>query len=78
MHVVVPEDRRLTISLPATVPPGEAEVIVLVDDSRPAIDGARALLDLADDWRRAHPERRTREDIDRYLESERATWSRGQ
>jgi hypothetical protein len=78
MHVVVPEDRRLTISLPASVPPGDAEVIVLVDDSRPATESAHALLDLADEWRRAHSERRTREDIDGYLESERTTWSQGE
>lgn len=77
MHVVVPEDRRLTIALPASVPPGDAEVIVLVDDARQGTDSARALLDLADEWRHAHPQRRTREEIDRYLEGERATWSRG-
>jgi hypothetical protein len=78
MRVVVPEDRRLTISLPASVPPGDAEVIVLVEDTRQATDSAHALLDLADEWRRVHPERRTRENIDSYLESERATWSRGE
>lgn len=78
LDVIVPEDRRLTISLPESVPPGKAEVIVLVDDSRQAADSARALLDLADEWRRAHPERRTREEIDSYLEGERASWLRPQ
>ncbi len=78
LHVVVPEDRRLTVSLPVSVPPGDAELIVLVEaDQRPA-DSTHALLDLADAWRNAHPERQTREEIDRYLEAERATWTGGQ
>jgi hypothetical protein len=77
MHVVVPEDRQLTISLPVSVPPGDAEVIVLVEGGEQPTDSARAMLDVADAWRRSHPERQAREDIDRYLEAERATWAGG-
>ena len=69
IQVVVPEDRQLTISLPAEVTPGEAEVIVLTPRAGHAA-GAAALLDLVDSWRRQHPHRRSKEDIDRGLTEE--------
>jgi hypothetical protein len=78
MHVVVPEDRQLRVSLPASVPPGDAELIVLVDDTATRADSARALLDVADVWRAAHAERQTREEIDFYLQAERASWTGGE
>ncbi len=74
LHVVVPEDRELRISLPASVPPGEAEVILLTDAPAQWTGSVDALLDAVDDWRATHPGRRTREEIDAYLDAERATW----
>lgn len=78
MHVVVPRDRQLSISLPEDFPPGDAEIIVLGENGPRRSDGARALLDLADAWRAEHPERRTREEVDLYLQAERATWAGGE
>ena len=60
IRVIVPEDRQVTLSLPASIPPGDAEVIVLVDQPTHSTAGARALFELADAWRATHPERRTR------------------
>ena len=70
IQVVVPEDRQLTISLPHEVTPGEAEVIVLTRRAGHAA-GVAALLDLVDSWRRQHPHRRSKQDIDRRLDEER-------
>lgn len=74
MHVIVPEHRQLTLTLPNRVPPGEVEIIVLVDQPTHSTAGARPLFKVADAWRATHPERRTREDIDRELAAERDSW----
>ncbi len=76
IQVVVPEDRRLTITLPPQVAPGAAEVIVLTPGSGQAA-GAIALLDLVDAWRAKHSHRRSKDQIDRYLAEERDSWTEG-
>lgn len=74
IQVVVPEDRKLTISLPQDVSPGRAEVIVLT--ASPGLGpSAAALLDLVDVGRARHPHRRSQEEIDRYLAEERSSWA---
>jgi hypothetical protein len=74
LHAVVPENRELKITLPSEVPPGAVEVIVLVPERKPPGSDVEAILRPAADWRIKHPGRRTKEEIDRYLEEERASW----
>ncbi len=74
LQVVVPESRELTITLPPEVPPGEAEVIVLVPEREPKGSNVEAILHLVKEWREKHPGHRSKEEIDRYLEEERASW----
>lgn len=74
LHVVVPEDRQLTVRLPQQVKPGDAEMIILTPAGK---GGAAALLDLVDAWRAANPARRSREDIDGDLAEDRTSWGRG-
>lgn len=66
-------DRRIEIELPPEVPEGEAEVIVLVDDpiSEPSEVSLRAFFEELD---RSPHKRRTKEEIDRYIAEERASW----
>ena len=71
-EVVIGKDRRIVIDLPPDTPEGPAEVIVLVHEPPPT--SARALLEDADEWRARSPYRRSKEEIDRYLEEERASW----
>lgn len=44
LNVVIPEDRRLELRLPEEMPPGPAEVIVLVPPNAPAGVDRRAAL----------------------------------
>ena len=74
LQVVVPENRELTITLPLEVPPGSAEVIVLVPEQEARGSNVTEVLRLVDEWRATHPGRRSKEEIDRYLEEERASW----
>jgi hypothetical protein len=74
LEVIVPEDRQLTIALPSEIPPGKAEVIVLAAEPAKEASNVQALLNLVREWRERHPEGRSKEEIDRYLEEERASW----
>jgi hypothetical protein len=44
LQVVIPEDHRLQIELPADLPAGPAEVIVLVTREQPAVVDRRAAM----------------------------------
>jgi hypothetical protein len=69
----VDKDHVVTLTLPDDVREGPAEVIVLV----PEIDSARSLPSLGDLFSRLaeHPRQiRSKEEIDSYLEQERASW----
>jgi hypothetical protein len=72
LQVVVPESRELQITLPQEVSPGEAEVIVLVPE--PTGSQVETILQLVEEWRKTHPGHRSKEEIDRYLQEERASW----
>ncbi len=74
IQVIVPENRELKITLPPKVPPGSAEVIVLVPEQEAKGSNVTEVLRLVDEWRATHPGRRSKEEIDRYLEEERASW----
>jgi len=47
---------------------------VLVPNQEPEGSNIEAILHLVDEWREKHPGRRSKEEIDRYLEEERASW----
>ena len=74
LQVIVPESRELKIMLPPEVPPGAAEVIVLVPEQESKESNLDAILRLVEKWRREHQGHRSKEEIDRYLEEERASW----
>jgi hypothetical protein len=72
-EVVIGKDRKIVIDLPPDIPEGRAEVIVLVPE--PTKTDVEALLRGIEAWRAQHPERfRSKAEIDRYLEEERASW----
>ena len=74
LQAVVSENRELKITLPPEVPPGVVEVIVLVPEPEPEGSDVESMLRLVEEWRAKHPVRRSKEEIDRYLEEERASW----
>lgn len=77
LQVIVPENRELTLTLPPEVPPGAAEVIVLVPEPEPKGSDVESMLRLVEEWRAKHPgSHRSKEEIDRYLEEERVSWGR--
>lgn len=74
LQVIVPENRELHIALPPEVPPGAAEVIVLVETVAPPPVGSwESIQQFLNHTPPAQPGR-TKEDIDRYVEEERASW----
>ena len=50
------------------------EVIVLIPEPEPKGSDVESILRLVEEWRAKHPVRRSKEEIDRYLEEERASW----
>lgn len=69
----VTPNEPLVVSLPADTPEGEVEVIVLIPESHRA--GRFASLREFDDWlRQQPPSGRSKQDIDRQIEEERAAW----
>lgn len=74
LQAVVPENRELTITLPPEVPPGEVEVIVLSKTvTEPPSGSWERVQQFLSRTPPAQPGR-TKEEIDRYLEEERASW----
>jgi hypothetical protein len=75
---VISETHILTVQLPADVPAGPAEVIVLYDDQADgAGDNTNTAQDLAaffDLVKALPPSGRSREDIDRQIQAERDAW----
>ena len=75
IDVVVPEDRELHVTLPQEVPAGRAQVIILPQKSQDTPTDVEALLRHGQEWRSKHPDRlRSKEDIDREIAEERASW----
>jgi hypothetical protein len=73
LKVAIPEDRVL--KLPEDVPTGPAEIIVLSERAVVQPTDVEALLRIGDEWRAKHPDRlRSKEEIDRYIAEERASW----
>ena len=73
LKVAIPEDRVL--KLPDDVPTGPAEIIVLSESTVTRPTDVEGLLRIGEEWRARYPERlRSKEEIDRYIAEERATW----
>ncbi len=71
----ISDEHTLSLQLPADVPPGMAEVIVLYPET-PAVGKPRSLEEFMQRLRDVDIPRRTREEIDRGLEEERYSWER--
>lgn len=73
LNAVVGDDHRLQILVPEEIPVGEVEVIVLA--SAPTTAGAeQSLSELFAELDRMPHKRLTKEEVDRYLAEERASW----
>jgi hypothetical protein len=66
-------DRHIELDLPPEIPPGIVEIIILVDEasSRPP---ASSLREFSGEIEKLPDSRRTKEEIDRYIAEERASW----
>lgn len=74
LQVIIPENRELRLALPPEVPPGAAEVIVLTDATAPPPVGSwESIQQFLNHTPPAQPGR-TKEEIDRYVAEERASW----
>lgn len=74
-RVHVTPNQPLQVALPADVPEGEAEVIVLMTEPTGRQPGAAGTLREFTDWLATQPgSGRSKEAIDRYLAEERASW----
>ena len=72
----IPEDRKLTLALPPDFPVGEAEVIVLAKTHE--MNENRQRQSLEEFFQRLETlpiTRRTKEEIDRYIQAERESWN---
>lgn len=73
LNAVLGPDRCLRIEVPAGIPTGEVEVIVLAKDA-PGDSAEQSLKELFAELDRMPHKRVTKEEIDRYLAEERASW----
>lgn len=73
----VDEDRRVTLTLPADFPLGEAEIIVLAQEQELEQSRLReAMQALLRRLEALSESGRSKEEIDRYIDEERASWAR--
>ena len=73
-RATIPADRTLVLHIPEGIPIGEAEIVVLVQEDKPANDGETSLVEYLDALSGRQRKTRTREDIDRQIETERCSW----
>jgi hypothetical protein len=77
IKTTIQPNQPLTVGLPPDAPAGEAEVIVLVQEAETDEASQReSLVSLFRKLDATPPSGRTKEEIDRYLEEERASWER--
>jgi len=69
----VGRDHRIELELPPEMPEGEVEIIVLAGEAA-SLSEARSLRDFFDELDRLPRKRLTKEQIDRYIAEERASW----
>jgi hypothetical protein len=70
----VTPDQPLVVNLPSDWPEGNVEVIVLFPEPASPDGGFSTLAELNDWLRQQPPGTRTKEEIDRQVEEERAAW----
>ncbi len=75
LHAQINAEHTLSLQLPADVPPGMAEVIVLYSET-PVTGKPRSLEEFMQRLQEANIPCRTKEEIDHYLEEERNSWER--
>ena len=74
LQVVISEDRKLTLALPPEVEPRAAEIIILTEaTSEPPPGSWERIRQFLEQTPLARPGR-TKEEIDRYVAEERASW----
>jgi hypothetical protein len=73
IEAVIPKNRQLAITVPAEVPVGKAEVIILSEPVTPQ-DNGRALLRHLRQRHLAPEHRRSAVEIDAYVQQERNAW----
>ena len=66
----IDSEHKLSAEMPSDVPAGSAEIIVLVRD-RPVIGRSKTLSEFMTHLRKADIPRRSKEEIDRFIEQER-------
>ena len=75
LNVVITDDHKLSLELPADIPAGPAEVVVLVPEPK-SDQSTSSLMDFLEKLEQSDHPRRSKEEIDRYLEEERNSWER--
>ena len=71
----ITHDRHLQIILPDDIPEGEVDVVVLIKDSQTqSAEQENYLNTFFNNLENSDIPQRSREDIDRFLETERANW----
>jgi hypothetical protein len=73
LNAVVGPDRCLRIAVPAEIPPGKVEIIVLASEETNS-QAEQSLDELFSALDRMPHKRLTKEEVDRYLAEERASW----
>lgn len=73
LNTVLGPDRCLRIEVPAEIPTGQVEVIVLANEAT-AVQAGQSLDELFSALDRMPHKHLTKEEVDRYLAEERASW----
>ncbi|MCU0836321.1 MAG: hypothetical protein MUC77_18115 [Chromatiaceae bacterium] len=73
LNAVLGDDHRLQVVVPEEIPVGEVEVIVLATSPTPA-RAEQTLSELFAELDRMPHRRLTKEEVDRYIAEERASW----
>lgn len=76
LKAIIGPDHRLELTVPDDLPQGEVEVILLAPNSAPTGEHAagESLRAFFQELDRSPRQRLSKEEIDRYLEEERANW----
>jgi hypothetical protein len=71
----IPHDRHLEIVVPDNIPEGEVDVVILIKNSQEQLMAQENYLnDFFNHLENSDIPRRSKEEIDRFLEQERADW----
>jgi hypothetical protein len=73
LRAKVGPDHRIELELPAEIPEGEVEIIVIAEETS-SLSETRSLREFFEEVDQLPRRRRTKEEIDRYIAEERASW----